>query len=295
VLNFDPNRPKTPPKDAATVIVVREASGGIELFCVERHARSGFLGGAVVFPGGKVDAADQEPGWGELCTPLSPRALSFAERQEVAQSFAIAALRELLEEGAILPVVGDVIDGADALRLRERLAKPTEPGQPEAQAFLELLREHGLVADTARLHALWRWVTPEAEAKRYDTRFYLLPMPKGQVGIHDQYETTSSFWASPARVLERWMNGEIFLAPPTVRSIEIFTHARTIEQALAVAAAQDLDPICPAFVLDGEQPILTLPGDPLHPERLAPPRDPGAPTRFVMEHGRFVGRRAPSV
>ena len=51
-------------------------------------------------------------------------------------------------------------------------------------------------------------MTPEAEAKRYDTRFYLLPMPKGQVGIHDQYETTSSFWAAPSRVLERWMAGE---------------------------------------------------------------------------------------
>jgi len=292
VLNFDANRPKTVPKDAATVIVVREAPAGLELFCVERHARSGFLGGAVVFPGGKVDAGDQEPGWSKLTTPLAPRALAFAEQQGVALGFAIAALRELLEEGAILPVVGDVIDGTDALALREQMAKP--PGKPGAGAFAELLRDRGLVADTARLHALWRWVTPEAEAKRYDTRFYLLPMPKGQVGIHDQYETTSSFWATPERLLSRWMNGEIFLAPPTVRSIEIFTAARTVDQALLIASTQNLDPICPAFVLDGEQPILTLPGDPLHPEKLEAPADPSAPTRFVMENGRFVGRRAAS-
>jgi 8-oxo-dGTP pyrophosphatase MutT (NUDIX family) len=292
VLNFDPNRPKTVPRDAATVIVVREAAAGVELFCVERHARSGFLGGAVVFPGGKVDDGDQGPGWSELSTPLCPRALEFAEQKEVAQGFAIAALRELLEEGAILPVVGDVIDGTEALALRDQLAKPQEPGKPSARAFAELLRERGLVADTARLQPLWRWVTPEAEAKRYDTRFYLLPVPKGQVGIHDQHETTSSFWATPEQVLSRWMNGEIFLAPPTVRSIEIFTTARTVEQALLIAGTQNLDPICPAFVLDGEQPILTLPGDPLHPEKLAVPVDPSAPTRFVMENGRFVGRRA---
>ena len=293
MLNFDPNRPKTVPKDAATVIVVREVSGGIELFCVERHARSGFLGGAVVFPGGKVDAADQGPGWANLTTPLLARAHEFAKAKEDALGFAIAALRELLEEAAILPVVGDVIDGNDALALRELLSRSPGPGDG-AQGFADLLRARGLVVDTARLHALWRWVTPEAEAKRYDTRFYLLPMPKGQVGVHDQYETTSSFWATPARVLERWMAGEIFLAPPTARSIEIFTAARSIEQALEVAAAQDLDPICPAFVLDGEQPVLTLPGDPLHPEPRPLPKDPSAPTRFVMENGRFVGRRAAS-
>ena len=292
MLDFDPNRPIASPKDAATVIVLRDALEGLELFCVERHARSGFLGGAVVFPGGKVDAGDQDPGWKALSTPLSERARQLAELETVALGFAVAALRELLEEAAILPVVGDVIDATDALALRERLTNPREPGKAGAQAFAELLTQRGLVADTARLHALWRWVTPEAEARRYDTRFYLLPIPKGQVGIHDQYETTSSFWATPARLLERWMGGEIFLAPPTVRSIEIFTAARSVEQALAVAALQDLDPICPAFVLDGERPILTLPGDPLHPEPKAPPADPAAPTRFVMEQGRFVGRRA---
>ncbi len=285
MLNFDPARVPAVPKDAATVVVVREQSARVELFCVERHARSGFLGGAVVFPGGKVDPADHEPAWSELSTALSPRARSFASESRAALGFAVAALRELLEEAAILPVAGDALDDAGALRLRGRLE--SAPG-----TFAELLRQHGLVADTARLEPLWRWVTPEAEARRYDTRFYLLPAPTGQLGAHDQHETTSSFWATPAALLERWERGEILLIPPTVRTIQLLARAHSVDEALTIAQAQSLEPICPAFMLDGEQAILTLPGDPLHPTPHPAPSDPEAPTRFVMDQGRFVGKRA---
>lgn len=288
MLNFDPDREPAAPRDAATVVVIRDAHGEVELFCVERHARSGFLGGAIVFPGGKCDVTDRDPAAGELVTALGPRARQLAEDEHVARGFAVAALRELLEEAAILPVEGDNLDAPGALALRSELS---ERQRGSSTAFWDVLRSHGLRADAGRLEALSRWITPRAEARRYDTRFYLLVLPPGQAGRHDQHETTSSFWATPARVLERWRSGEIFLAPPTSRTVEIFADARNLDEALAVARRQQLAPVCPHFVLDGEQTILTLPGDPLHPEPGPPPNDPRAPTRFVLQDGRFVGER----
>jgi 8-oxo-dGTP pyrophosphatase MutT (NUDIX family) len=290
VLRFDPNREPSVPKDAATVVVVRELGGQIELFCVERHARSGFLGGAIVFPGGKCDAADSDPAAEALSTALGERAREFAAEQHVARTFAIAALRELFEEAAILPVVGDCLDNALALALRAELSERQQAGAG-ATAFFELLRSRQLVVDTARLAALGRWITPTAEPRRYDTRFYVLPLPPGQAGEHDARETTSSFWATPTRVLERWAAGEIFLAPPTSRTIEILALARSVDDVLAIASRQPLAAVMPHFVLDGDQTVLTLPGDPLHPERAAPPDDPTAPTRFVLRNGRFIGER----
>ncbi len=290
MLDFDPEREPVTPKDAATVAVVREAAGSLEVFCVKRHARSGFLGGAVVFPGGKVDVRDRSEHWQELSTDLGPRARSFADDEETARSFAVAALRELLEEAAILPVEGGELDGEQAIELRSELATRAASGS-EAHAFAELLRERGLKADTSRLEALARWITPAAESRRYDTRFYILPLPGRQHGAHDRHETTDSFWASPDDVLARWERGEIFLAPPTVRTLEVLLPATDIESAVAIARAQRLEPVCPFFAMDGDQAVLALPGDPLYPEP-APAPDGTQPTRFVFEDGRFLPRRA---
>jgi 8-oxo-dGTP pyrophosphatase MutT (NUDIX family) len=49
----------TPPLPAATVMVVRDGPRGLEVLLVRRHGNSGVLGGVHVFPGGKLDAADQ--------------------------------------------------------------------------------------------------------------------------------------------------------------------------------------------------------------------------------------------
>ncbi|MEB2313783.1 MAG: hypothetical protein OZ921_05715 [Sorangiineae bacterium] len=287
MLDFSDERPAPPTRDAATVVVVREGATGLELFCVKRHARSGFLGGAVVFPGGKVEPTDELDDWTSLATELAPRARELATEEPLARAFAVAALRELLEEAAILPVAGAALSAAQTLSLRVELADIGGAGG----AFATLLRRHGLRADTARLEALWRWVTPTAESRRYDTRFYVLPAPEGQTGHHDEHETTSSFWSTPEELLARWARGEIMLAPPTIRTAELFRAAPSVDQALAIARAQSLEPVCPHFTMDGDTAVLALPGDPLFPVRGPAPSDPTAPTRFVLVDGRFVGRR----
>lgn len=284
----DPARPPEP-RDAATVVVVRDGARGLELFCVERHRRSGFLGGALVFPGGKVDPGDHDEAWAALATKLGGRASRFADDERVARAFAVAALREALEEAALIPVVGDGLSSSDVLTLRAALAHEDAAG---ARPFSDVLRERGLVLDTARLEALSRWVTPTAEPRRFDTRFYLLAAPPHQEGAHDEHETTRSFWATPDDLLQRWERGEVLLAPPTSWTIALFVGAGDVDAAFDVARRQSLEPVEPCFVTDGEEMILTMPGDPLHPVPTLEAPDPTTPTRFVLQDGRFVPRRA---
>lgn len=292
MLDLKEGREAVPPKDAATLVAVRDAKSnggeeGIEIFCVERSKQSRFLGGAIVFPGGKVDAADLDARWLTSVSHISPRTASFADDSETARALAIAASREALEEAALLPVSGGKISHEDLLALRER-AK-TEP-----TAILELLEERGLVLDLAALEPLSRWLTPAAEARRYDTRFFMVRAPEGQHGAHDDHETMSSFWASPKKLLARFDAGEVQLAPPTHRTLEILARAATVDEAFDIARNSSLETICPQLVKqkthDGETMALVLPGDPEHDVKES--RIAGK-SRFVLRDGKFVPEDAP--
>ncbi|WP_437971769.1 hypothetical protein WMF04_21785 [Sorangium sp. So ce260] len=278
LLDFDQNRTPVRPRDAATVIVLRDDRAGIEVFCVRRHASSSFMGGAVVFPGGKVDAQDGAEVWRDRATETPARAAAFATEAATARALCVAACRETLEEGAILPtdppLSGDEIDP---------LGRELAAGAP-LDAILE---RRGLKLALGALVPWARWITPVAETRRFDARFFLLPLPRGQLGRHDGYETTMSFWAAPSEVLERAARGEIFLAPPTSRALELLSAAPDVRSAVALAERQPLLPICPRFVPgDGsEPPYLALPGDPSHEIR---ERHTEGPTRYVLRNGRFV-------
>jgi len=288
MLNLDPERAPVPPVDAATLILVRDGEDGLlEVFCVRRHGKSPFLGGAIVFPGGKLDPSD---GLVSKTTGLAPRAAllarndrprvdtaaMFAAEEAYAHALAVCACRESLEEGGVLPTT-PVVSGAILDRLRRELA--------EGAPLDHVLEGCGsLRLDTQALRPFGRWVTPEAEARRFDARFFLAAVPKGQLGAADDHETVAALWAPPLRMLEAFRNGEVFLAPPTLRALELLSDATTVDEAFALASRQSLLPICPRFV-PGDPPLLAIPGDPLHDE---PERRVDGPTRFVLREGRFV-------
>jgi 8-oxo-dGTP pyrophosphatase MutT (NUDIX family) len=251
--------------------VIRENGPDLEAFCVLRHTKSSFLGGAVVFPGGKVETADGDDAWADHITTPHPRCTVFATEAVPARALCVAACREMLEEGGILPADAP-FDAAeiDAIRAEPSLAAA--------------LAGRGRKLSLGALVPWARWITPEAESRRYDTRFFLLELPPGQVGRHDDHETTMSFWARPADVLDRFTKGELFLAPPTTRTLELLADARSYRQAVSIADEQALEPVCPTFVM-GDPPFLALPGDPAHEVR---ERRVSGPTRFVLRDGRFV-------
>jgi 8-oxo-dGTP pyrophosphatase MutT (NUDIX family) len=287
-LSFDPSREVVAPRDAATVIVVRVLPGAaktVEVFCVVRHAKSGFLGGAVVFPGGKVDDADGAEAWhmegnSAIARGLPERSLEITEDARRARAIAVSAARETLEEAGVVPLAS-TIDKVAVAAMRAAI----DAKRPLA----DVLAEHGAVLDLGALVPFARWITPEAESRRFDARFFVVELPAGQEATSDGHETTAGFWATPSAVLDRFMRGEVQLAPPTTRCLELLAPARSFEDVVAIAKRQSLAPVCPRFC-PGDPPFLALPGDPAH--EVHELRVEG-PTRFVLRDGRFVSEAAP--
>jgi 8-oxo-dGTP pyrophosphatase MutT (NUDIX family) len=242
------------------------------------------MGGAVVVPGGKVEADDRAQGWSELGS--FPDELPGAWRDDEADARAafVAACRETLEEACILHTLPPV-DGARTRELR---------GQASQASFANVMRGASLRVDATALVPFARWVTPAAETRRFDTRFFVARCPQGQDGAHDLRETVRSFWAGPAEILRRFDAGEVTLFPPTHRTLEILSGARAVDDAIEIARQACLDPICPRLVphADGEGSTLALvlPGDPEHEVPVR--RVPGG-TRYVLRGTAWRSEDAP--
>lgn len=275
----DPSREPVAPRDAATVILLREeAGGGFEVYMVRRHGKSGFMAGAFVFPGGTLDEADRS--WTGLAGRDGAEAAELLGEDDMglALGLHVAAIRETFEEAGVL--LADGTSGIDLAAIRTRL----NAGEP----FRALAEEHGLVLRLDKLVPWARWVTPIVERRRYDARFFLARAPREQEAEHDRVEVTAGEWLTPRGALEKWERGEIQLPPPTLRTIEQLADLRSVDGAFAVARENAPPRVVMPHFVPGELPALVLPGDPEHPIR---ERRISGPSRFVLENGTF--RSAP--
>jgi 8-oxo-dGTP pyrophosphatase MutT (NUDIX family) len=266
--------PDEPIKDASTVIVLREASDGLETFLLCRHQRSGFLGGAHVFPGGKVDPSDREPSWrARVDRPTEDITTQLGETNaEVGLGLLVAAVRETFEEAGVL--LAKTAVGVDLAATRRRLH--------DGASFLELAGDIDMKIDSLALTPYARWITPKMETRRFDTRFYIAVLPEGQSASHDGTETTSATWLRPAGAVEDMLAGRIKLAPPTVRTLSWLAQFDDAKSVIADALSRKPPLIRPRLVTGDDSWFLALPGDPEHPED--EPVLPGA-TRMVLDNG----------
>ena len=262
-----------PIKDASTVILLREAPGGLETFMLCRHQRSGFMGGAHVFPGGKVDASDKAPSWRDRTdAPAEAIAARLGEDDaDAGLGLLVAAVRETFEEAGVL--LASPREGRDVARARVRLL--------QGESFATLAEELDITISSNALTPYARWVTPKMESRRFDTRFYVAAVPTDQSASHDGSETTSAKWLQPAEAIEEMYEGRIKLAPPTVRTLQWLAGFDTIEAVAADALSRKPPLVRPRLVSSNEGWFLALPGDPEHPE--SEPVLSGA-TRMVL-HG----------
>jgi 8-oxo-dGTP pyrophosphatase MutT (NUDIX family) len=283
----------TPPLDSATVVMLRDGPGGLEVLLMKRHAASAVLGGAFVFPGGKLDAADAHP---DLLNRLdrSPTALH-AQLGEAdlpegkAASLFVAALREAFEESSVLlaHATGHAA-GHSAAGLSHADTLAAARGHlSQGMAFNPLLTQLNLTLHTEALVPWSRWITPRVPSvtnKRFDTRFFLAQAPADQIAAHDNHETTESVWLSPREALTRYWAGHIELAPPQIMSLTHLNRYDSAAGALAAASSQKPPTIQPEpFDQDGMR-VICYPGDERHSlrDRVLP-----GPTRLHFRNRRF--------
>lgn len=246
--------PTAPPRDAATVVILRDGAQGLEVFLVKRHGLSDVLGGAYVFPGGKLDAAD--------CAPDTHRHLDQDRAQlhaalgepgtapDLASGLFVAALRETYEEAGVL-----FAHGADA-------------HTGAAADFHARVLSGSMRLQTQAVHPWSRWITPRMPSvtnKRFDTRFFIAVLPPGQKAAHDNVEATESAWLRPRAALEQYWAREIELAPPQIMSLAHLARYSTAAEAMGQARSQLPPLIMPEAFQENDERIICYPGHPRHP------------------------------
>jgi 8-oxo-dGTP pyrophosphatase MutT (NUDIX family) len=194
---YNPGQP-TPPRQAATVILLRGGDDGLELLLVKRNPQARFMGGVWVFPGGAVEQTEGDDD----------------------RAHRAAAVRELREEAAVqLP-------------------------------------------DSTELVKFSRWITPSVVRTRFDTHFFLAPLPPGQEPRVDGEECVEHGWFTPAGALDAHRDGEILLVFPTIKHLEQLAPFATAAELLEYARGRTVRAVQPRVVVEGEVARVLLPGEP---------------------------------
>ena len=251
------------PRDAATVILLRQAASGVEAFLLRRTAELEFAPGAYVFPGGSVDArdADETIGW------AGPAPADFGGLLGVppdrARALVCAAVRETFEESGVLLAGPANSSPADLVSDSAALAADRHALLTGSASLGEVLGRRGLVLRADLLTPWARWITPEASPRRFDTWFFAAALPPGQAataapeGHADPGESESGTWLGPAAALEAAQAGEITLLPPTAVTLgELAGHH---DVAGILARRQVITPRLPKVILEDGRARLAMP------------------------------------
>ncbi len=250
------------PRDAATVVLLRDGAAGLEAYCLRRQQSMAFAAGMYVFPGGSVDPRDAETDtYGWVGPPPSAWAAALTASEPLARALVCAAVRETFEESGVL------LAGSDA----DTVVADTSADDWEADrlaliardlAFGEFLTRRGLVLRADLLRTWTHWITPEVEPRRFDTRFFVAGLPAGQVTRDLLEEADKVEWVPAGAAVDRWTAGTMALMPPTLITIAEMAQHASVADVLTAAAARRVTPIQPKVVVDGDHADLVLPGDP---------------------------------
>ena len=230
---------------AATIVIMRDAGDGPpELLMVERAATLAFAGGAMVFPGGRVDPADHR---------LAERFPALAPDEAAAR---VAAIRETLEETGL--AIG--FDAAPTMvaAIRQRCHA--------GERFDALLDEAGLHLDLAVLTPFARWRPEPTEEhglpRIFDARFYLARLPVNAIAPTVDYsENVRLVWTTAADLLAAADARRVTIIYPTRRNLERLSRFADFEAAVADAARHRVRVITPRIEHRDGRAWLCIPDD----------------------------------
>ncbi|KAF0677583.1 NUDIX hydrolase [Profundibacterium mesophilum] len=142
-------------RDAATIILVRDAAHAPRVLMGQRGTRAAFMPNKVVFPGGAVDAADRRVPMARPIHGLCARRLTESSGRTEPSALLAAAIRELFEETGLI--------------LGHRRIWPGTP--PEGW---EEFARTGHIPSPAGMRFVFRAITPPGRPRRFDARFFLV-------------------------------------------------------------------------------------------------------------------------
>lgn len=246
------------PRNAATVVLLREADATLEAYLLRRQVSMEFAGGFCVFPGGGVDKRDFELPDDHWAGP-SPQ--EWAARMDCsvdeARALVCAAIRETFEESGVLfagtptAVVSDVSgDGWEA----DRVAL-----EARDLSLTEFLMRRGLVLRTDLLSVLGGWLTPVFEPKRYRTWFFVAALPEGQRTRDVSSESDQVLWGSLPTIVDSVDGGDIVMLPPTYYTILEFLGLESADAAREHAAGVPFAMVEPVATQTDDGMVLAVP------------------------------------
>jgi 8-oxo-dGTP pyrophosphatase MutT (NUDIX family) len=235
-------KPESPvvPKPAATVVLMRDGDHGLEVLLLKRHRSSGFVPGAYVFPGGRIDQADADPHLAASC--------QVPERGGVPAHYWFGAVREVFEETGVLLArttsrqwAPDALSSARMEQWREKLMN-------NDTSLVDIVTAEQLSVVLDDVVYFSHWITPEAEPRRYDTRFFAAALPDGRTIRADEREMVDALWISPADALERFSANRLPMVFPTVRTLQELAKFGSVAEALKALRKRDVEPVLPRLV-----------------------------------------------
>ncbi len=194
------------PSPSATLILIRDAGSGLQVYLLRRSQGSGFMPGAWVFPGGNLEADDQDVDfWGQQ-SDVPVERLPGLLGGPVAQMlpFAVAAIRETWEEAGLL-LAEPRVDGTCP-----------DPAARHGRLFSWQVRSQGLCLKLSQLARWHHWITPELSPRRFDTYFFTAIVDPAQSCTPDHREVVDGIWTTPRKALTENHRGRLPLSPPTL-------------------------------------------------------------------------------
>ena len=231
ITDLQSETPKDPvtPIPAATVISLRDTPTGMEVLMVQRTKKADFAGGALLFPGGKVDDSDYEVLKLDRCSlpndvPDNQKALR------------VAGVREMFEEAGLL-FVRDLGDTQVISKERAEVLKNIYRQDLLSQkiTFHEIVEAEDLVVASDLLIPFAHWITPITGRKRFDTHFLVAQSPDGHIASHDGSETLDTVWIDPLTAITEAEEGKRRVVFPTRMNLKKVSESTTAESAIRLA------------------------------------------------------------
>lgn len=254
------------PRNAATVVLMRDSAAGPEVYLLRRQVSMAFAGGMCVFPGGGVDerdfdAAIHDGGWAG--PSLEEWAARLGVEEDLARALVCAAVRETFEESGVL-LAGPSADSVVADTTGEDWEADRVALESRELALTDFLNRRELVLRTDLLGAWAGWLTPVFEPKRFRTWFFVAHLPEGQVTRDVSTESDEVVWLPAAEVADRVEAGTLAMLPPTYLTCLEVGQQADVDGVLAASHGRTVDMFTPTVEPLGDGYTLSMP-DQLRP------------------------------